>query len=208
MSSQRGESQGFWDAHYTGHHDVWGGTPNAVLVDEAGDLRPGRALDLGCGEGADAIWLARRGWQVTAVDVSPVALARAADHGRAAGVAGRITWAQHDLDEAFPAGSYDLVTAHYLHSPHQRQHQRVLEHAVRAVAACGTLLLVGHASVAPWSWDQDARFPTAADVLASLALPAHSWMVAVCDDRPRHATGPNGDTATVIDSVVRASRTT
>lgn len=66
----------FWDARYSEHDRVWSGEPNAVLVEEAAGLEPGTALDLGCGEGADAVWLARRGWRVTAVDVSGVALER------------------------------------------------------------------------------------------------------------------------------------
>ena len=201
-----GDARGFWDAHYARHPDVWSGAPNAVLVDEIRHLRPGAALDLGCGEGADAIWLAQRGWHVTAVDVSPVALERAAQHARTAGVTDGITFAHRDLDGTFPAGSFDLVAAHYLHSPERQLHGQMLERSVGAVASGGTLLLVGHASVAPWSWDQHARLPTAREVLDRLELASQSWVVDVCEDRPRHAIRPNGESATVLDSIVRVRR--
>jgi SAM-dependent methyltransferase len=201
------DSQSFWDAHYTRHPDVWSGDPNPVLVDELADRSPGTALDLGCGEGSDAIWLAGRGWRVTAVDVSAVALTRAAERAEAAGVADRITWDRHDLDETFPVGSFDLVTAHYLHSPQHRQPRRLLDHAVRAVADGGTLLLVGHASVAPWSWDPHAPLPSAREVLDGLHLETGAWTVVVCEDRPRQSVGPAGESATVLDSVVHVTRT-
>lgn len=207
MSADPESSESFWDAHYTRHPDVGSGAPNAVLVDETDDLRPGSALDLGCGEGGDAIWLAQRGWRVTAVDVSSVALTRAAGHARSAGVADRIVWERHDLDATFPVGWFDLVTAHYLHSPHQVQHDGMLNQAVQAVASGGTLLLVGHASVAPWSWDQHATFPGAREILGGLGLATSVWRIEACEDRPRRASGPDGKTATVLDSVVRARRT-
>lgn len=200
------ESGAFWDAHYTRHPDVWSGAPNAVLAQEIGDLTPGAALDLGCGEGGDAIWLAQRGWTVTAVDVSAVALERAATHAHRAGVGDRITWDRHDLDETFPSGYYDLVSAHYLHSPEHAQSSRLLGRAVAAVALHGTLLLVGHATVAPWFWDQHARLPGAVQVLDRLGLGAGDWTAVVCEDRPREATGPGGEHATVLDSIVRAVR--
>src|SRR3954471_21898208 len=79
-----------WDERYTGSPQIWSGNPNGALVAEVAALAPGRALDVGCGEGADAVWLATRGWRVTALDVSEVALDRAAQHARAAGVA--VAW--------------------------------------------------------------------------------------------------------------------
>lgn len=102
----------FWEGHYRGHpgaHD--GGGPNPSLVTEAGNLPPGRALDAGCGHGADALWLASRGWQVTAVDVSPTALAYARDRARSYGddVASRIDWAEVELAAWLPPEAY--VTA-------------------------------------------------------------------------------------------------
>ncbi|HZZ52771.1 MAG TPA: class I SAM-dependent methyltransferase, partial [Trebonia sp.] len=104
----------FWDARYSSAHSLWSGNPNRQLVAEAAGLAPGTALDAGAGEGADAIWLAERGWQVTAVDVSGVALGRAAEHAAKAGdeVAARIRWLREDLIEwTPPEHAYDLVTS-------------------------------------------------------------------------------------------------
>ena len=102
-----------WDARY-GERDkaMWSGRPNGRLVAEVTDLSPGRALDIGCGEGADAIWLARRGWTVTAIDVSDVALRRAREAAELAGAA--VEWVCGDaLQTAFPAGWFDLVSMQY-----------------------------------------------------------------------------------------------
>ena len=95
-------TQEFWDDRYQTADQsgrLWSGQPNAQLVAQTADLAPGEALEAGCGEGADAIWLARQGWTVTAVDVSAVALERAAGFAAAAGdeVARRITWQREDL---------------------------------------------------------------------------------------------------------------
>lgn len=199
------DAEGFWDAHHARHEGS--GAPNAILVVETRDLPSGTALDLGCGEGADAVWLAQRGWRVTGVDISAVALARAAGHARAAGVTDRVTWERHDLDASFPAGAFDLVTTHYLHSPHPMRRAVALERAVRAVAPGGTLLVVGHASVAPWSWEPHVELPTARQVLDGLAVGhTQEWQVVVCDDRTREAIGPRGEVASVTDSVVRLTR--
>lgn len=101
-----------WDERYRSRDQLFSGNPNGVLVAEAAELPPGQALDVGCGEGGDALWLARRGWQVTAVDVSEVALGRAAAAG--ADVAGRVSWARADLAVTPPpADAYDLVTLQY-----------------------------------------------------------------------------------------------
>src|SRR6266511_3427096 len=102
-----------WDARY-GERDraMWSGRPNGRLVAEVDDLAPGRALDVGCGEGADAIWLARRGWTVTAIDISDVAVGRAREAAELAGAV--VEWVCGDaLQTPFPAGSFDLVSMQY-----------------------------------------------------------------------------------------------
>lgn len=133
-----------YDELYRSAPAVWSGRPNRQLVVEGSTLPAGRALDAGCGEGADALWLAARGWQVTAVDYSTVALDRAAERARSAGFEDRITWICADLDAWTPPdGAFDLVTAHYLHS---RGTARValFERLAAAVGPDGTLLVVGH----------------------------------------------------------------
>ena len=113
-------SQASWDQRYSESDKVWSGNPNQRLVEQVADLPPGTALEVGCGEGADAIWLAARGWQVTAIDVSPVVLARAARQAVAAGpeIAARIVWQQADiLSWSPPPGQFDLVASHFVHLP-------------------------------------------------------------------------------------------
>jgi SAM-dependent methyltransferase len=101
-----------WDARYAEKAALWSGRPNGRLVAEVADLSPGRALDVGCGEGADAIWLARNGWTVTAIDVSQVALGRAQE---AAGLGGAdVEWICGDaLQVVLPNGSFDLLSMQY-----------------------------------------------------------------------------------------------
>lgn len=152
----------FWDERYGRSERIWSGNPNVALVRQAADLTPGRALDLGCGEGADAVWLARQGWQVTAVDVSQVALARAAGHAAEAGLAQRIVFAQHDLAADFPAGRFDLVSAQFLYSATGNEaRETMLRHAAAAVAPGGVLLVEGHC--APPAWEQRADGPDQED---------------------------------------------
>ena len=102
-----------WDARYRERDEaMWSGRPNGRLVAEVADLTPGRALDVGCGEGGDAIWLAQRGWAVTAIDISAVAITRAAEAAQLSGVA--VDWVVGDaLHTPFPARSFDLVSMQY-----------------------------------------------------------------------------------------------
>lgn len=131
-----------WDERYAEAEQMWSGEPNNALVREVDGLRPGRALDVGCGEGADAIWLASIGWDVTALDVAEVALDRARLHAVAAGV--DVTWVRSRLlDAVFDPAGFDLVSAQYpaLRRTPDDDAERAL---VRAVAPGGTLLVVHH----------------------------------------------------------------
>ncbi|SEO50067.1 Methyltransferase domain-containing protein [Actinacidiphila rubida] len=198
----------YWDGRY-GTDRVWSGRPNAALVREVAGLVPGTVLDLGCGEGADAVWLAQQGWHVTAVDVSRVALDRAAAHAEEAGVPdGRITWERHNLADSFPTGRYDLVSTHFLHSPVEIPRERILRAAADAVAPGGVLLIVGHADLPPWAPtpDHEVGFPSATEVHRDLALPDASWdvLVAAAVDRP--ATAPDGTPAHLTDSILKLRR--
>ena len=197
-------SEEFWDAHYRARDGVWLGRANAVLVDVVGSLPPGTALDLGCAEGGDAVWLASRGWRVTAVDVSPTALARAAAHAADAGV--EVDLRHHDLARTFPEGTFDLVSAQYLQSPLDFPRAEVLRRAAAAVAPGGLLLVVEHGSAAPWSWNQDAVFPTPEESLAEIGLDPTAWRVEELGAPQREATGPSGQTATVTDIVIALRR--
>ncbi|MFI6938735.1 class I SAM-dependent methyltransferase [Streptomyces sp. NPDC050418] len=172
-------AQEFWDGRYRQHQKLFSGRPNLELIEESEDLTPGRALDLGCGEGGDAIWLARQGWRVTASDVSAVALERAARHAAEAGVADRIDFQRHDLAVSFPSGAYDLVSAHFLQSLIALPRDEILGTAAAAVSPGGTLLVVDHAGFPSWEPGPhpDVHFPTPQEVLAGLKLNLCEWEV-------------------------------
>jgi SAM-dependent methyltransferase len=208
MSGDLGEA--FWDERYSGQAAVWSGNPNRYLVDEVAGLAPGWALDAGSGEGADAIWLAERGWRVTAVDFSGVALQRAAGHARQRGgdVAARIEWVRHDLTTWDPGPDrYDLVTAQYLHLSSATR-RPLFGRLAAAVAPGGTLLIVGHhpsdlQTTVPRPQDPDRYFT--GDEIAS-ALEPGQWDI-ITDAAPqRSGTDPEGRTVTVHDTVFRARR--
>lgn len=140
------ETEAEWDERYAESERIWSGRPNGALVAEVDGLRPGRVLDVGCGEGADAVWLAGRGWDVTALDLSGFALDRARAHAADAGVV--ITWVHAGLLDAIggaqlPAGGFDLVSAQYpaLRRTPGGHAERAL---LAAVAPGGTLLVVHH----------------------------------------------------------------
>jgi thioredoxin reductase/SAM-dependent methyltransferase len=198
----------YWDGRYAAGERMWSGEPNDVLVREIAGLSPGRALELGCGEGADAVWLADRGWQVTAVDVSEVALRRAAAHAEEAGVADRIDWQRHDLAVSFPAGTFDLVSAHFLHSPGDLPREEILRTAAGAVAPGGVLLIVGHAGPPPWEENPhpEVHLPTTKEVLDALDLPTGAWEVQVSGEHKRTQTGPDGEPVTRTDNALRLRR--
>ncbi|WP_432142901.1 class I SAM-dependent methyltransferase [Streptomyces sp. bgisy084] len=199
----------YWDARYAQSDRMWSGRPNSALVRETGELAPGSALDLGCGEGADAIWLAERGWQVTAVDISGIALGRAAGHAAEAGVTDRITWQQHDLSATFPAGTFDLVTAQFLHSPSDAMpREDILRKAARAVAPGGVLLIVGHAGLPAWEPDCEVHLPTPEEVIAGLGLADGRWDLLRCEEHPSFRTGHDGKPDPRTDNTVKLRRRT
>ncbi|MGV9945632.1 class I SAM-dependent methyltransferase [Rhodococcus aetherivorans] len=198
-----------WDERYRSRPALWSGEPNRHLVGEAAELEPGLALDVGCGEGADAIWLARRGWRVDGVDVSGVALRRAAEHADRAGaeIAGRITWLHENLTAWDPGrGRYDLVSAQYMHLPPERD--VLFRGLAEAVAPGGTLLIVGHhptdlQTTVPRP-PRPELFFTGADVVA--LLDPDGWDVVTEAAVARSVTDPDGRAVTVHDTVVRARR--
>ncbi|MEU2289850.1 class I SAM-dependent methyltransferase [Streptomyces bacillaris] len=218
-----------WDGIYAARPAATDPRPNVRLTEAVAELPPGDALELGCGEGGDTLWLARRGWRVTAVDLSAVAVERLNALARSHGLADRVTAEQHDLGASFPEapeapdgteateapdgtggpdGGFDLVTAHYLHTPFDLDRSAVLRRAAHALRPGGRLLVVDHGSTAPWSWNQDpdVRFPSPREVAEGLALDPAGWTVERADAPRRTATGPDGTTAEVTDHVLCVRR--
>ena len=206
----------FWDDRYGSPDAVWSGNPNPRLVEQVADLAPGTALDVGSGEGADAIWLARRGWRVTGIDISTVGLARAAERAADAGpqIADRINWQQADLlswDEAGANESaghrFDLVSAQFMHVPRPAM-ESVHRALATAVLPGGTLLIVGHhpadleTSMNRPSFHE--MFYTAEEIAAT--LDPDEWQVLVASAPQRQARDPEGRLVTIQDAVLKAVR--
>lgn len=207
-------SQAAWDERYRSSDRLWSGKPNPHLVSHAEGLTPGTALDVGSGEGADAIWLAQRGWLVTGVDISGVALERAAAHAATSGtdVAGRISWLHEDVMAWDPGTArYDLVSAQYMHLP-KPERTDLFRRLAQAVNVGGTLLIVAHhpsdlETTVPRP-PMPERFYTAEEVVAEVLSNGNhgEWDVVTSAAEPRSATDPDGRTVTVHDTVIAARR--
>ena len=194
-----------WDERYGSEGQIWSGNPNAQLVAEVSGLPAGSALDVGCGEGGDVIWLASRGWAVTGADFSANGLARAARHAEQAGVSDRTEWWQVDA-RSFAAGGrrFDLVTTHFLHPPDGGMLD-VTRRLSQAVAPGGCLLVVGHAPSHRFTHlGEGAR---RAMFLAADLLPAlpEEFEPLVVEQRPRTVTR-DGQTVEIDDSTLLARR--
>lgn len=215
----------FWDQHYQdhaghphGHEDGHGGhghepgdvQPGSVLVTEVSGLAPGTALDAGCGQGRDAIWLAGQGWRVTAVDFATAALDRARAHAEAAGadLASRIDWVEADLGSWTPGEQrFDLVLSQYAHLP-AAPRAAMFRRLAEAVAPGGTLLIAGHHAS---DLETTVSRGSAADLYLGVeevvtALDPDRWDIAVAEARPRTEHDRDGHPITVHDAVVRARK--
>jgi SAM-dependent methyltransferase len=177
--------------------------PNAHLTRAVENLRPGLALDAGCGHRSDTLWLAARGWQVTAVDFSATALHHARSTADAVGacIAERVDWVEGDLATGTPQpGHYDLVACLYLHVAGSVA--EMVRRMATGVTPGGTLFLVGHRPIDPAT---GAATPAAGQVQVSVdeavaALDPARWEFVIAEDRPRAATG------TGVDAVICARR--
>ncbi len=204
--------QDTWEARYRDKPAVWSGRPNPQLLAEVTGLTPGRALDVGCGEGADAIWLAERGWRVTAVDISTTALDRAAGHAATAGpdVVDRVDWVHADLRSQPPTAlTYDLVSAQFMHLPGEMRAE-LYARLADAVVPGGILLIVGHHPSDLNTTAHRMHFPElmfTADQIAS-SLDSESWEVLTAETRPRTVVDPDGNDTTIHDAVLVARRRT
>src|SRR3954449_4169946 len=199
-------TQQYWDEKYAASERIWSGRPNERLVEQAADLPPGRALDVGCGEGADVVWLAGRGWRATGADLSVVALDKARRHAAEAGVADRTSWVHVDLvaGDALPGGN-DLVSAMYVHVP-DTEFGRVYAAIAAAVRPGGTLLVAGHH---PARQETDLRNPQLSHLLFPpervTAVLGDGWRVEVAEAVTREAE-LHGEPRLATDTVVVARR--
>ncbi len=158
-----------WEEHYGERDRVWSGRVNAAFAEIVEPLKPGTALDLGCGEGGDAMWLAERGWQVVAVDISETALQRAAEDADARGVGNRIEFQAHDLSESLPRGSLrsgvgSVPALHPAAGPHPDLP------TCSGHPSGGLLLIVDHGGAPPWAskLHHHHEFPGADEVVAAI----------------------------------------
>jgi SAM-dependent methyltransferase len=200
-----------WDGRYDGDAHVWSGNPNGTLVAEVQGRTPGRALDIGAGEGGDAIWLAEQGWRVTAADVSGNALARIRAAAAQRGVEVRTLHRDANAPAGYDGETYDLVSLQY-GSFQRTPEQCGLRNLLGAVAVGGTLLVVGH----DLSWldepvdpaEQTRMYDPAAyvgiDDVAAALFASEEWRVEVHETRPRPAGAASGHH--VHDVVLRAVR--
>lgn len=178
--------------------------PNAFLVESVAELAPGAALDVGCGVGGDALWLAARGWQVTAIDISNVAL----DRARAADPERQVTWLQADLSAwQPPTDAFDLVSAHFLHvAPAERP--AFFARLARAVRVGGALVFASHH---PSDLETTIGRPPLADLYftaeeVEAALSHGRWEPLVRGTRERTVRDREGRALTIRDAVLKARR--
>lgn len=198
----------FWEDRYAGADRVWSGKVNTALADIAATLTPGRALDLGCAEGADVIWLAQHGWEATGIDISPTAIRRAAEAAEACGLdPDQARFLAADL-ATIADGDYDLVSASFLHSPVELPREDILRQAAERVAPGGHLLITSHADFPPWATAprHEHRFLSPAEELDHLGLDPDAWDVVAAETRSRQAVGPDGQSASLDDAVVLVRR--
>ncbi|SCF16769.1 Methyltransferase domain-containing protein [Micromonospora coriariae] len=206
-----GFDKDYWDRHWhQAHRDepaaTAGSAPQPYLARETGSLVPGTALDAGCGTGAGAMWLASHGWHVTAVDIAPEALARAAEHAANGQVSERVRWVEADLTVWDPGMRFDLVTTHYAHPamPQLAFYDRLSAW----VAPGGTVLIVGHLHD-PGATGHGHHPPAEASVtLADITarLESTAWDITTAEEHVRALTGPGGHGGPLHDVVVRATR--
>ncbi|WP_129659346.1 FAD-dependent oxidoreductase [Rothia uropygialis] len=192
----------FWENRYSSEDKIWSGNPNATLVDAIEGLPPGRAVDLGCGEGADVLWLAEQGWHATGIDISDTAVRRAQDAALAAGLQDHATFLAEDLSEWNPEEEFDLVTGSFLQSPVELDRIAILRKASELVAPGGRMCIISHAAPPPWATGhQQHDFPDPAEDIRALAL-GQEWETDLQETRKREVKDPEGNPAILEDSVM------
>jgi len=202
----------FWERRYAESQQVWSGRVNSVLAELVTGFSPARALDLGCGEGGDSLWLAQQGWEVTAVDISTVAIARGQAAATVAGIEPeRLHWVAADLTDWTPSSDYELVSACFLQSPVELDRSRILRAAASRIVPGGHLVIVSHAAAPPWAsglsgHDHHRVFFTPQQEVEALGAKEGDWDPLIVETRQRTATGPDGQVGVLDDAVVLLRR--
>lgn len=210
----------YWEQHWEQRDRRHGAVAaNPYLAVEVGDLAPGVALDAGCGDGAEAIWLAEAGWQVVAADISAAALGRAAERASESVAADRVEWVEADLSVWHPDRRFDLVMTHYAHPamPQLAFYQRIADW----VAPAGTLLIVGHLHHSHHTHDHDhdhnhgshqagsdqpPEEATATAAAITALFDPTGWQIVTAAETSRTVAKGSGETVVLADVVVRATR--
>ncbi|MEY8654544.1 class I SAM-dependent methyltransferase [Brachybacterium paraconglomeratum] len=196
----------YWEQRYSGSERVWSGKVNATMASVVAELAPGTAIDLGCGEGGDVLWLAEQGWTALGLDISATAVGRARDEAAARGLDGA-SFEAVDLDAWEPEPAWvDLVTASFFQSNVALDRTAILRRAAAAIRSGGHLVIVSHAAPPSWATDHPARMVGAEEDVAQLALPDDEWEVRIAENRPRAATAPDGSAGEHLDAVVLLRR--
>ena len=202
--SDAAHSASRWEERYASVEQLWSGRPNDWLPELATDWSPGIALEIGCGEGADVLWLAERGWQVIGLDLSATAIGRLTGQAERLGVASRVTGRVHDAGDGLPAGPFDLVTSFYVHGGHEPGSLdlvALLSDAAARVAPGGRLVTAVHCANPPWH-RHGARTYRPDELLAALRRACEGWDVELAEERPREAVGPDGAPGLRSDTVL------
>ncbi|MCS4593868.1 class I SAM-dependent methyltransferase [Brevibacterium sediminis] len=215
------DSVAAWEERYAGADDaIWSGNPNESLVAVVSDMTPGRVLDVGCGEGADVVWMAENGWDATGIDLSTTAIDRARRAAESRGISAEFavadvsTWEPDDPDRR---GGFDLVTGSFLHTRLPDTREELLTRVAAHVAPGGALLLVSHATMPPWAAEHSEKFEHGMDHHHELVSPngdfalligasPHRWEIELADTRTREVTSPSGEPAELEDAILLARR--
>ncbi|PIQ28043.1 class I SAM-dependent methyltransferase [bacterium (Candidatus Blackallbacteria) CG17_big_fil_post_rev_8_21_14_2_50_48_46] len=207
-ASSAQEPKAFWEKRYLESVSRSRGKAGRFLQDWVSGLEPQRVLELGCSTGDDSLWLAEKGWQVTAVDISEHAVQTAQRLAQEAGLSERIAFLNCDLTQEFPAGQFELVSATYFQSPFDFPRIQILKTAASRIVKGGHLLIVTHASAPPWAAHTEPKheFPKAEEDWQNLDLPESQWQLLKLSVETRLAQGPQGQEAELKDNLIFARR--
>lgn len=198
----------FWNELYQQKEQVWSGKVNASLAQVLENYPPTTVLDLGCGEGADVLWLAQAGWQATGIDISDTAIERARTAATQQGLQDRARFICQDLNNWDPTETFDLIISSFLQSPVELEREKILAAALTRLNPGGRLIAIAHAGLPHWvETDPDFhRFPDPQAEAAHLAPQGSPYLVERADIIDREIQDPDGKPATIKDSLLIIQR--